>query len=234
MPNFAKQPLYISMRPISVILADSQYLVRLGLKHLLRGKEQFNVVAEATKEQQLLDQIQALSPQVVILDYNQPENFSQVTVENIKRSAPQTNILIISADNNKKSIYDILELGVNSYLTKACGEDEILDAIKATARGEKFFCTKVLDYLLEKSFSKGSDDDFCNATPLTPREVEIVQLIAEGLIAKEIAGRLNLSTHTVYTHRKNIMKKLKFSTASELMLYAVNMGLVKNTRPSPQ
>ena len=222
------------MRPISVILADSQYLVRLGLRHLLRGREQFRVVAEATKEQQLLDQIRAHSPQVVILDYNQPENFSHSTVETIKRTAPYTNILIISADNNKKNIYDILELGVNSFLTKACEESEIIDAIRATARGEKFYCTKVLDFLLEKTFSKGDDDESCNATPLTPREVEIVQLIAQGLIAKEIAGRLNLSTHTVYTHRKNIMKKLKFNSVSELVLYAVNMGLVENNRPSPQ
>ncbi|MCB0564018.1 MAG: response regulator transcription factor [Phaeodactylibacter sp.] len=222
------------MRPISIILADSQYLVRLGLRHLIRSKEQFKVVAEATKEQQLLQQIKTFTPQVVILDYNQPENFSQSTVEQIKRAAPRTNILIISADNNKKNIYDILELGVNSYLTKACGEDEIIDAIRATARGEKFFCTKVLDFLLEKTFSKNNGSELCNTTPLTPREVEIVQLIAQGLIAKEIAGRLNLSTHTVYTHRKNIMKKLKFNTASELVLYAVNMGIVKNNRPSPQ
>ena len=222
------------MRPISIILADSQYLVRLGLRHLIRSKEQFKVVAEATKEQQLLQQIKTFTPQVVILDYNQPENFSQSTVEQIKRAAPRTNILIISADNNKKNIYDILELGVNSYLTKACGEDEIIDAIRATARGEKFFCTKVLDFLLEKTFSKNNGSELCNTTPLTPREVEIVQLIAQGLIAKEIAGRLNLSTHTVYTHRKNIMKKLKFNTSSELVLYAVNMGIVKNNRPSPQ
>ncbi|MCB0557962.1 MAG: response regulator transcription factor [Lewinellaceae bacterium] len=222
------------MRPISIILADSQYLVRLGLRHLIRSKEQFKVVAEATKEPQLLEQVKVFSPQVVILDYNQPENFSQATVEHIKRTAPRTNILIISADNNKKNIYDILELGVNSYLTKACGEDEIVEAIKATARGEKFFCTKVLDFLLERTFAKNNGSESCNATPLTAREIEIVQLIAQGLIAKEIAGRLNLSTHTVYTHRKNIMKKLKFNTASELVLYAVNMGLVKNNRPSSQ
>ena len=220
------------MWPISVILADSQYLTRLGLKHLLRGKEQFKVVAEATREHQLLEQVRAHAPQVIILDYNQPENFSQATIEAIKRTSPQANILIISADNNKENIYNILELGVNSFLTKACEEGEIIDAINATAKVEKFFCSKVLEFLLEKSFSKNNDT--CQATPLTPREVEIVQLIAQGLIAKEIAGRLNLSTHTIYTHRKNIMKKLQLSTASELVLYAVQMGWVKNERPSPQ
>ncbi|MCO6478603.1 MAG: response regulator transcription factor [Phaeodactylibacter sp.] len=222
------------MRPVSIILADSQYLTRLGLKHLLRGKEQFRVVGEATKESQLLERIKAFTPQVVILDYNQPGNFSHATVENIKRLAPLANILIISADNNKENIYSILELGVNSFLTKACEEGEILDAIKATARGEKFFCSKVLDFLLEKSFSKNNGDDSCHATPLSPREVEIVQLIARGLVAKEIAGQLNLSPHTVYTHRKNIMKKLKLNTASELVLYAVQMGWVENSWPSPE
>jgi len=222
------------MRPISIILADSQYLIRLGLKCLLREKEQFRVVEEASDEKELMERLRAHPSQVVILDYNQPERFSRATVEDIKRSFPKTNILIISADNNKENIYGILELGVNSFLTKACGEEEIIDAIKATARGEKFFCTKVLDYLLEKSFSRNNGDAPCSPTPLTPREVEIVQLIARGLIAKEIAGKLNLSTHTVYTHRKNIMKKLQLNTASELVLYAVNMGLVKNNTPASQ
>lgn len=217
------------MRPVSIILADSQYLTRLGLKHLLQGKEAFRISGEATNERELLERLRHAPAQVVILDYNQPERFSRSTIENIKRAAPQTNILIISADNNKETIFDILALGVNSFLTKACGEDEIIDAIRATAKGEKFFCTKILDYLLEKSFSRNSDDGSCAATPLSPREVEIVQLIARGLVAKEIAGQLNLSTHTVYTHRKNIMKKLRLNTASELVLYAVNMGWVNST-----
>ena len=84
------------------------------------------------------------------------------------------------------------------------------------------YCTNVLNHLLEKSFPK----DDCSPVPLTPREIEIVRLVASGLIAKEIASELNLSTHTVYTHRKNIMKKLKFGTTSELVLYAVNEGII--------
>ena len=82
-----------------------------------------------------------------------------------------------------------------------------------------------MDYVFERSFSPAVED--CAPTPLTVREIEIVQLAAKGLIAKEIASQLDLSTHTVYTHRKNIMRKLKINTASELILYAVNNGLVK-------
>lgn len=214
------------MRPVSIILADSQFLTRLGLKQLLSARQDFQVVSEAEDEEELLEQLESHAPRVVIIDYNQPGNFSHASIEQIRKSAPQSNILVISADNEKNSIYRVLESGVNSYLTKTCGEEEIIDAVKATARGEKFFCTKVLDYLLEKSFSKAQEN--CAPTPLTPREIEIVRLVARGLIAKEIADMLNLSTHTVYTHRKNIMKKLKFNTSSELVLYAVNQGIVGN------
>lgn len=212
------------MQPISIILADRQYLIRAGLKSLFAGKEHLKVVGEASNEAELMDYLQQKPADLVILDHNQPNSFSKETVERLKTDFPNTNILIISADNHKESIYEILEKGINSFLTKSCDGDEIIDAVKAAAKGEKFFCTRILDYLLEKSFAKEQDG---NCTPLSPREVEIVQLVAQGLIAKEIADTLNLSTHTIYTHRKNIMKKLKLNTASELVIYAVQTGLVK-------
>jgi DNA-binding NarL/FixJ family response regulator len=211
------------MQPISIILADSHYLIREGLKRILSSKEKFQIVGEVTDEAQLVEQVKELNPQLVILDYKQHDHFSCKTVEKVREIAPQTNLLIISADKDKNTIYSVLENGVNSFLTKECDEEEILDAIIATAKGEKFFCKNVLNYILEKSFPQGSD---CSPTPLTPREVEIVRLVASGLIAKEIAAELNLSTHTVYTHRKNIMKKLNLNSASELVLYAVNNGIV--------
>ena len=87
-----------------------------------------------------------------------------------------------------------------------------------------FFCSKVLDIIMERSFGKPGEE--CAPTPLTPREIEIVRLTARGLIAKEIADVLSLSPHTIYTHRKNIMKKLKLNSSSELVLYAVNNGMI--------
>lgn len=211
------------MQPISILLADSQYLVRVGLRALLSGIEPFEVVGEVSDEAELMEQLPRLKPNVVILDYNQPEYFSTDTVLKIKQQAPDANVLIISGDSQRYGIYQVLEHGVNSYLTKHCGEDEIIDAVKATAKGEKFFCNNVLNYILEKSFPRDPD---CSPTPLSPREIEVVRLVASGLIAKEIASELNLSTHTIYTHRKNIMKKLNINSASELVLYAVNNGIV--------
>ena len=212
------------MATISIAIADAHHLVRLGLKKLLGEVESFRLVAEARNDEELVAKLKQYRPDVVILDYNQPNYFEINTLSSIKEASPKSNILVISSDNDKRNIYEVLEQGVNSYLTKTCNEEEIIDAVKATAKGEKFFCTKVLDYLLEKSFAK--EEENCAPTPLTPRETEIVKLVAKGLLAKEIADVLNLSTHTVYTHRKNIMKKLQLNTSSELVLYAVHNGII--------
>ncbi len=212
------------MQNISIILADAQYLTRLGLRQVLEANAHFDILAEAGDEEELIQYLKQYPAQIVILDYNSPGYFSQQTIDQIKDTAPNARILVISEDHDKSSIYEVLEHGVSSFLTKTCGEEEIIDAINATARGQKFFCTKVLDYLLEKTFAKGES---CAPTPLTPREIEIVKLVAKGLIAKEIADVLNLSPHTVYTHRKKIMKKLNLNTSSELVLYAVTNGIVE-------
>ncbi len=214
------------MQSISIAIGDPQYLTRLGLRHILTSLPHLNIVAESNNEQDLLQQIEVKQPKVVILDYNQPGYFSHGTIPAIKTVAPNTHILIISDDQSKASIYQVLENGIHSFLTKNCHEEEIIDAVQATAKGEKFFCTRVLDFLLEKSFGREKMET-CSPTPLTPREIDIVKLTAKGLIAKEIASELNLSIHTVYTHRKNILEKLDLKTASELVLYAVNNGIVE-------
>jgi DNA-binding NarL/FixJ family response regulator len=210
---------------ITIGIADAQYLTRVGLRNILATQPQFEICAEAGNEHELLEQLQAWHPRVVILDYDHPDCFSHETILKIKMASPTTNILVISADSDKHSIYQVLENGVNSFLTKNCHEEEIIDAVQATAKGEKFFCTRVLDYLLEKSF--GNKEESCVPMPLTPRQIDIVKLTAKGLIAKEIADALNLSIHTVYTHRKEILKKLELKTSSELVMYAVNKGIVE-------
>jgi DNA-binding NarL/FixJ family response regulator len=130
---------------------------------------------------------------------------------------------VISSDDQKENIYEVIQLGVLRFLTKKCDAQEIMQAFHAIVQGEKFFCSRIFNYIFEKSFSTSVMND---PIPLSVRELEIVQLIARGLVAKEISRTLNLSTHTVYTHRKNIMEKLKLKRSSELVLFAVNNGLV--------
>lgn len=215
------------MKSYSVLLADEQPLVRLALRQLLSQKEYYRIVGEVGNEEEMLASLRINKPDLVIIDYSQKESFSSNSLAKLKAISAQSQVLVISSDTRKDNIAQVLELGITCFLTKTCGLGEILDAAQAALRGDKFFCNRVIDFLLEKSFSKETEVT-CAPTPLSSREIEIVQLSAKGLIAKEIADTLNLSTHTVYTHRKNIMKKLQISSSSELVLYAVSKGLVQN------
>lgn len=210
---------------LSIGIADSQSLTRLGIRSLLDEQQGLEIAFEATDQSELEEAMQTHRIAILIIDYKQPGHFNFSGLQLLKQKYPDCHIMVISADEEKQSIYQVLEMGVHAYLTKSCGEDEVSDALKAVARGEKFYCTRILDILLEKSFAK--DPETAISTPLSARELEILQLVAKGFVAKEIADTLNLSTHTVYTHRKNILKKLGVSSTSELVLAAINYGLVE-------
>ena len=207
-----------------VLLADAQFLIRFALKELLKETNTFQVIGEAGNEAELNSFIAKTPPDIIVIDYNQPGFFSIESIKNVKEQHPTIELLVISSDDNKENIYDVINSGVLRFLTKKCDAHEINEAFRAIIRGEKFFCASIFNFIFEMSFSQNNYSS--NPLPLSARELEIVQLIAQGLVAKEIGKKLNLSTHTVYTHRKNIMEKLKLRRSSELVLFAVNKGLI--------
>ena len=209
---------------IKILIADAQYLVRIGLINLLSATKDFKIAGEAVNSSELIQLTKEQHPDVVIFDYNSAKNFLQEDIETVKKISPKTNFLIISADDSKSNIYKAIELGAVSFLTKECDKEEIVGAIYATAKNEKFLCHKVIDIIIEKHMH--GDEDNCKAFNLSLRETEIIKLTAKGWTAKTIAGHLFLSTHTVYTHKKNIMKKLKINSSSEMIVYAIQNGLI--------
>lgn len=211
---------------IKVVLADKQALTRVGLRSFIHEKEDLVVYDDVNSIQDLRKVLRKEQPQVLLVDYNLKDFISIQHLHEVNKLSPDTKILVISSDNDKSNVFEVLEVGINGYVTKECSQQEIVGAIYATAKGEKFFCNKVLDMILEKHLSK-VDDDECLPTELSVREVEIVGLTASGLNAREIADKLHLSHHTVYTHRKNVMKKLSLGSVSELTLYAVKTGIIK-------
>lgn len=212
--------------PIStVILADGQFLVRYALRQLIEKMGWSTPVLDARNEAELLELLPNHSPALIILDYFQPGRFGINTLDKLVQCAPKSIVLIITADQEKSNMYDLLERGIQVILTKNCEETEILDAIRAALRMERFYCSKVIDFILEKSFPGAGES--CSPAILSQREIEIVQLTSKGLVAKQIAQFLNISTHTVYTHRKNILQKLQVKNSSELVLFAVNKGWVE-------
>ena len=135
-------PLYPGM--ITISIADSQYLTRRGLKQVLSQRQGYRVLAEIADESELLAHLKTNKPDVLILDYNQPRHFEPDTIKKVRELSPITQVLVISADDQKERIFSVIQEGVNCYITKECDEAEILDAIQAAKTGSKFFCNKVL------------------------------------------------------------------------------------------
>lgn len=213
---------------IKVIIADAQFLIRLALRTVIENnKFNIEIIGEVNSFEALMLLASQNRPDVVLLDYTQKEGFSIENIKMLKKSFSKTNILIISSDNNKYNIYKAIDFGGIGYLTKDCDQDEILNAIAAVAKGEKFMCHKIIDIVLDKD--KGASPSNCLPINISFRELEIIELTANGKSAKEIAKDLFLSTHTVYTHKKNIMKKIGVNTTSELILYAIQNDLVRTS-----
>jgi len=205
---------------VNIVLADSQYLTSAGLRYLLSKNKNINVIGIASNRNELLDLIEFDKPDIVILDYyNQEDAFS---LDDIKATTDKTKVLIISSDKNKNSIYEVLSYGIYGFLTKRCKEEEVTEAIESIQSGKRFFCQSVLDLIVEKQMA----DKKIEQSTLTPREIDILKLIAKGYTTKEIASEIYLSPHTVNTHRKNMMKKLGVNSATELLIYAINEGLL--------
>ena len=211
---------------IQIILADSQYLTRAGFRHLFRDHKRIAVAGEATNSDELFHLVKEKHPDIIVFDYHDSEAFSIEDVREVRSMNPKINFVIVTADQEKSNIFQVLSSGVNCILTKNCSEEELISGIQATARNEKFFCNTVLDIILEKHLNDEEEEPDCAPTSLTARELEVVELVGLGISTREIADRLHLSIHTVYTHRKNIMKKLQINSVSEMVLYAVNAGII--------
>ena len=208
---------------INILIADNQILIREGIRSLLSEYADLNVIAEVNNNVQLFTALKENLVDVVVIDFSSPDFFEISDIEKIYEQYPRSNILVVTSNQVKKDILKVLEYGVNNYILKECDKEEIISAIYATARRERFFCGKVIDVIFEKHFPK---DKHCDPIPLSVREVEIVKLIAEGFTNRDIAKKLFLSVHTIGTHRKNIMKKLELKSPTELVLYAIKNDIV--------
>ena len=212
------------MKPIDALIADNQPLTVAGLELFLSEKQAIKVVGKVKKGEELVELVEKFQPSLLIVDYNSPGYVALDDIRNAMASSSKTNVLILSSDNNKTSILEVLRLGVKGYITKECSLEEVGMAVQATAKGEKFFCHKVLDIIMEKHFRVAQESE---PTVLTTRETEILKLIAHGHSTQVVADALFLSPHTVQTHRKSIIKKLNIKSPTEFVIYAMDLGLLK-------
>ena len=201
---------------IKVLIADNQALTYEGLLSILSDIKGIKVMGRAVDYKELDILIPLFKPDIIIIDHNQGDDFEiQFGLGNFLKFN-HAHILILSNKQVRNDIIGLTDRGIKNYVSKNCTRDELVHAIYSTAKGEQFFCETTMHTIFGKNLPSKTD-----ATPiLSPREVEIVNLIADGLHNKDIAERLYLSVHTIKTHRKNIIKKLGFTfkNAAELVL----------------
>lgn len=211
-----------------VILADSNDLVRVGIRTILNSNGGFNIVGEARDKKELLEQIKNFPATVVVIDYTSA-GFDIDVIPKITALDKNVKILAITPEQSAQTLVDALRSGVISYVKKDCDLGEIINAVEETGRGNKFFCGKILETIQRASIDV-NDIDFesfsCEPVILSERENEIIILIAEGLTNGQIAEQLFLSNHTINTHRKNIMAKLGVKNTAGIVMYAVKTDLI--------
>jgi DNA-binding NarL/FixJ family response regulator len=211
---------------IKITIADSHFLSRKGLAVVLNENTDFMLLSEAISASDLVNQSKFYKPDLIIIDYTSL-NFSLESLQQIVKKYPKAKLLAITEPRTNEVVSKALKTGVTSHLLKDCDKDEIVEAIYKTAKGEKFMCGKIVNTILQGGTKAVKNLDYsCEGMNISDREIEIITLIAEGYSNKEVADKLFLSTHTVTTHRKNIMNKLGVNNTAGLVLFAVRENLV--------
>ena len=216
--------------PIGVLVADDHTIVRRGLVSLLSLDEGIEVVGEATDGRVAVDRAMELDPDVVLMDISMPGLNGLEATRQIKKEMPHIKVLVLSAHDKDEYILNVVRSGADGYLLKNTSAEDLYAAIRAVHSGHAFFSPSVSKVLLDSYVHGGKGEDTGGATPadqrLTPREREIIQLVAEGKTHQEAATLLHISVRTVDTHCVNIMKKLDIHDSAGLVRYAITNGIV--------
>jgi DNA-binding NarL/FixJ family response regulator len=206
---------------MKILIADDHGIVRSGVKLLLDRQPDMEVVAEAEDGVDALEKVLAERPDVVILDVAMPRMTGLQATHEIKRQSPDTHVLILSMHDDEHYLFEALRAGASGYVLKRAADQDLVDAVRAAAKGEPFLTSSAQQALIRDFLERGEQPE------LTPREAEIVKLIAEAHTNREIAEILHLSEKTVESHRANVLQKLGMRDRVELVRYAIRRGLIE-------
>ncbi|MBP6504694.1 MAG: response regulator transcription factor [Rhodoferax sp.] len=213
------------MTPVRVVLADDHVLLRAGLRKLVEAVDGVTVVGEANDGLSLLALAQELQPDLVMMDISMPVLNGLEAAARLAKSMPRTKVLMLSMHQSEEYVRQALRFGASAYLLKDAAPVELELAIRAVLRGETYLSPAVSRSVVSDYVQRLRDEP-ASGTGLTPRQTEVLQLIAAGLSTKEIARRLDLSVKTVETHRTQLMKQLDIHEIAGLVRYALRIGLV--------
>ena len=221
------------MAKLRILVADDHEIVRRGMLSLLEGDPDLEICSEATNGRDALEQVRATKPDIVILDIGMPSLNGLEATRQILKERPQTKVLILTVHESEQVIREVLDAGARGFVLKSDAARDLVAAVDALRKNKTFFTSRVAEMVLNGFLVKGHNPlrGAFGKGRLTPREREVVQLLAEGKTTKEVASVLGLGFKTADTHRTNIMRKLGLGSLSELVLYAVRNGIVHVASP---
>ena len=206
-----------------VLIADDHGIVRSGLRKLLESEDGIEVVAEAGDGVEARDRALEVRPDLAILDVKMPGMNGLEATRAIRETAPDVSVLVLSMHDEDRYLFEALKAGASGYVLKRAADRELIEAIRAVERGEPFLTPEAQRTLIKDVLERGSSGE----EELTPREEEVVKLVAEANTTKQIAELLHLSEKTVENHRANAMRKLGMRDRVELVRYAIRRGLIE-------
>jgi DNA-binding NarL/FixJ family response regulator len=207
-----------------ILIADDHPIVRSGLRRVLDAQPDLRVVAEATDGAEAVEKAVAEDVNLAILDVSMPRMTGIQAATELSRRKPEMRLLMLSMYDSEQYLFEALKAGASGYVLKSGADEDIVDACRATMRGESFLYPSAVNTLVRDYIDRGENDQ---PDILTPRELEVLKLIAEAHTSKEIAEQLVISVKTVERHRQNILDKLGLRDRVELTRYAIRRGLIQ-------
>lgn len=216
--------------PIKCIVVDDHTLFRDGIRRLLESEPDFEVVGEAADAVEALEKVRVLKPDVVLMDIGMPGMSSFEAARLIERNCPATKLIFLTMYEDEEYLLQCLEVGAAGYVLKDAPAPKLIHAVREVSQGRKYLSPQVLEKLVDdfRARSQGSNiHRMSRSSTLTPREREVIKMIAEGNSVKEIASLLGLSVKTVEAHKFNLMRKLDIHNKAQLVTYAIQKKIVK-------
>lgn len=211
--------------PIRVLLADDHGLVRSGIAMMIRQQKDMEVAGEADNGRTTVALAKQLSPDIVLMDISMPDLNGVDATQQIVTLSPAPRVIALTGHTDRRAVIDMLRAGASGYFLKNAPPNELIEAIRTVSQGKIYLSPQISDGVLEEFRKRLPASGSAEFLSLSPREREVLQLIAEGKSTKEIAAALDLSKKTVDNHRAHLMSKLNADTLAELIKYAIREGL---------
>jgi len=214
------------MSALRILVADDHEIVRRGICALLKSHAWWYVCGEAKDGREAVERAEQLDADIVILDIGMPNVNGLTAARQILQNNPQQKILILTITDSEQIVREVLQAGAHGFVLKSDAARDLLTAVEALESNRTFFTHRVSEMILEGYLNGDAQKELAEPS-VSPKEREIVQLLAEGNSTKEVGFILDLSTKTVETHRSNVMRKLGIHSMSELVLYAVRNNIIQ-------